>query len=67
MGKYTTKAKELVKKIDYAPGYEAASKILDEFQSLIGKARMSKEGRDELPIIHELQKDAKNKVAGLKK
>ena len=62
MKRYLEEAKELLKKIDYAPGYEAAERILEiEFKRLIGEAKETKKGREDLQFILDLQKEAKNK------
>lgn len=67
MGKYFAEAKALLKKIEYASGLENAERILLEFQTLISLAMRSKKEKEDLPIILELQKDAKEKIATWKK
>ena len=59
MEQYLNKARKLIEKIEIANGIENAERIFKEFQTIIGDARRSKKGKEELPFILELQKDAK--------
>lgn len=60
MGKYEKLARELLKKIEYAPSLEDAKRLLSEFPILASRANRSKKTKEDVSIIYALKETAED-------